>query len=146
MPRSKRHPHFGHGPLGVALHAAGVAYDWRGRALGGLRRGANEARHPGLAVPAFRAYAEHMESEAFVDAGRALAESAAGERICMMCAERDPAQCHRSLIADWLVANGHRVIHLIEPGKSREHVLHASALVVDGAVRYARGDAQGQLF
>lgn len=146
MPRSRRHPHFGHGPLGVALQACGIAYDWRGRALGGLRRTADDARHPGLAEPAFRAYAEHMEGDEFVAAARALAADAARERVCVMCAERDPAQCHRGLVADWLVANGHVVVHLIEPGESRGHVLHPSALVVDGKLRYARGGPQGQLF
>lgn len=146
MPRSKRHPQFGHGPLGVALQAAGIAYDWRGKALGGLRRGAGEGRHPALKQPAFRAYAEHMEGEGFVNAAHALAATAAGERVCMMCSEREPAQCHRSLIADWLLANGHRVIHLIGPQERREHALHASALVVDGAVRYTHGGPQGSLF
>lgn len=146
MPRSKRHRHFGHGPLGVALHSADIVYDWRGKALGGMRRGGDEGRHPGLKDAAFRAYAEYMESDGFTVAARALAATAAGERVCMMCAERDPAQCHRSLIADWLLANGHRVIHLIEPGESREHVLHASAQVVEGVVRYARGGPQGSLF
>ena len=146
VPRSKRHPHFGHGPLGVSLQSAAIAYDWRGSALGGLRRGADGARHPALRQPALRAYAEHMESEAFVAAAQALAKDSARERVCMMCAERDPAQCHRSLIADWLLANGHRVVHLIEPGEAREHELHESALAVGGAVRYARGGPQRPLF
>lgn len=146
VPRSKRHPHFGYGPLGAALEAAGIAYDWRGKALGGLRRDTDEGRHPGLKVPAFRAYAEHMESAAFAAAAPALATAAAGERVCMMCAERDPAHCHRSLIADWLVANGHQVIHLLEPGETRNHALHGAALVVDGAIRYAGGGPQGSLF
>jgi uncharacterized protein (DUF488 family) len=38
-----------------------------------------------------------------------------------MCAETNPADCHRSHIADWLVAHGERVVHLIAPGEAREH-------------------------
>ena len=130
VPRSRRYPHFGYGPLGAALQAAGIAYEWRGQDLGGLRRGESDLQHPALKEPAFRAFATHMEGTAFRRAAGDLASGAQDERICIMCAERDPARCHRSLIADWLVANGHRVTHLVEPGEAREHVLHGAAVVV----------------
>jgi uncharacterized protein (DUF488 family) len=38
-----------------------------------------------------------------------------------MCAESNPADCHRSFIADWLVAHGSHVMHLIDLGEQREH-------------------------
>jgi uncharacterized protein (DUF488 family) len=38
-----------------------------------------------------------------------------------MCAESNPEHCHRAHIADWLVARGHRVVHLLAPGRKREH-------------------------
>jgi uncharacterized protein (DUF488 family) len=57
--------------------------------------------------------------------GKALAAAAAlgqgQDRICIMCAESNPAECHRSFIADWLVAHGIRVMHLLDVGKQREH-------------------------
>jgi uncharacterized protein (DUF488 family) len=146
VPRSRRHPHFGYGPLGASLQASGIAYDWRGKVLGGLRRSHDDSRHPGLREPAFRAFACHMEGAVFRSGAQALAHGALGERVCMMCAERDPAQCHRSLIADWLVANGHHVLHLVEPGDIREHVLRDSARVVEGSIRYEAHGPQGQLF
>lgn len=146
VPRSRRHPHFGYGPLGAALQASGVAYDWRGKALGGLRRAEDEARHPGLKEPAFRAFACHMEGGAFRTAASALAAGAGAERVCMMCAERDPSQCHRSLVADWLVANGHEVIHLVEPGEQRRHVLNPAAQVSAGSIRYEDDGPQSRLF
>jgi uncharacterized protein (DUF488 family) len=31
---------------------------------------------------------------------------------------------HRSHIADWLVGHGHRVVHLLAQGRSREHAVH----------------------
>jgi uncharacterized protein (DUF488 family) len=146
VPRSKRFQHFGYGPLGAALVAAGIAYDWRGRALGGFRRSTGDLQHTALHEPAFRAFATHMEGEVFGAAAGALAKDAKATRICMMCAERNPAHCHRSLIADWLVANGRRVTHLVEPGESREHVLNGAAIVVEGVIRYAGGGPQGSLF
>jgi uncharacterized protein (DUF488 family) len=36
-----------------------------------------------------------------------------------MCAESNPAECHRSFIADWLVAHGERVVHLLDSAGSR---------------------------
>jgi uncharacterized protein (DUF488 family) len=42
----------------------------------------------------------------------------------LMCAEGNPADCHRSHIADWLVAHGHKVVHLLAPGRTVEHAVH----------------------
>lgn len=33
--------------------------------------------------------------------------------FCLMCAEKDASECHRRLIADYLVGKGHQVEHLI---------------------------------
>lgn len=146
VPRSRRHPHFGYGPLGAALQAQGIAYEWQGRALGGRRHAGDANRHDGLEEPAFRAYAEHMESAEFREATQALVASAQAGRSCIVCAERDPARCHRSLIADWLVAHGHRVVHLIDPGASRAHALHEALNVDAGVLHYRAERAQGSLF
>ena len=51
-----------------------------------------------------------MEGAVYRGAAEALVQAADVARVCMMCAERDPAQCHRALIADWLLAHGHRVV------------------------------------
>jgi uncharacterized protein (DUF488 family) len=62
-----------------------------------------------------------------------------------MCAEGDPARCHRRLLADALVARGHDVVHLLGPGQTRPHVLHPDARVGDGgAIVYAA--SAGPLF
>ena len=64
-------------------------------------------------------YADHMQTEQFQSA--ALALPAIEGRVCIMCAESNPSDCHRSDIADWLVAHGERVIHLLDPGEQQEH-------------------------
>jgi len=66
-----------------------------------------------------RSYADHMQTEQFQSAARAL--SAIEGRVCIMCAESNPAECHRSFIADWLVAHGERVVHLLDLGRQQEH-------------------------
>ena len=146
VPRSRRHPHFGYGPLGARLQAEDISYGWRGKALGGLRRGGDSGRHPALAEPAFRAYAEHMESEVFRAAIQELIDRALAERICLMCAESDPRRCHRSLIADWLTVRGHCVVHLIAPGESVEHVVNSAVRLEAGVLHYVLGGPQMNLF
>jgi uncharacterized protein (DUF488 family) len=105
FPVSKRHPHFSREQLEASLGQAGMGYEWHGKALGGYRK-----------VP----YCEHMRTAPFHDAAAALI--ARPGPVCIMCAESNPDDCHRRHIADWLVARGHRVIHLLAPGSSREHV------------------------
>ena len=105
-PVSRRHPQFSRDALSESLAAAGIRYDWRGKALGGMRKGG---------------YAAHMETPLFIETASALVGRSVSETVCMMCAETDPADCHRSHISDWLVAQGERVVHLIHPGETREH-------------------------
>lgn len=105
FPVSKRHPHFSREELEASLAQAGMGYEWHGKALGGYRK-----------VP----YPEHMKTLAFREAAAALA--ARQDPTCLMCAERNPDDCHRRHIADWLVARGHRVVHLLAPASSREHI------------------------
>ena len=105
-PVSKRHPQFSRAPLSKSLPQAGIAYDWQGKGLGGMRKGG---------------YAAHMETPLFLDAAAALIEASREQSVCIMCAETDPADCHRSHISDWLVAQGEHVVHLIHPGEQRQH-------------------------
>jgi uncharacterized protein (DUF488 family) len=105
-PASRRHPQFSRAQLADNLASASIAYDWQGAALGGMRRGG---------------YAAHMETPLFADAARSLIEASKDANLCIMCAETNPADCHRSHIADWLAAAGERVLHLIGPDEQREH-------------------------
>ena len=104
FPVSRRHPQFSREPLSAALEAAGIRYEWQGKALGGYRKGP---------------YQEHMRTRLFREAATALADRE--ERVCLMCAESNPADCHRSHIADWLVGHGTGVVHLLALDRSVEH-------------------------
>ena len=106
FPSSRRHPQFARDSLEASLARAGIGYDWQGRPLGGHRK-----------VP----YPEHMKTAPFREAAERLA---ARPRVCIMCAESNPDDCHRLHIADWLAGHGHRVVHLLARGRSREHALH----------------------
>ena len=55
----------------------------------------------------------------FLAAASALAQMSGP--VCIMCAESNPADCHRLFISDWLVSRGHQVVHLLGLGERREH-------------------------
>ncbi len=144
VPRSTRNPHFDGVKLRQALEDAGLVYHWAGRQLGGLREAAEDSPHVAL-EGGVRGYADHMASETF---GRAIVQlgTLGGRGVtAIMCAEKDPSRCHRSLIADYLTLHGARVLHLIELGSAREHVLNRHLRRESGRLVYDRG-VSGRLF
>jgi len=143
-PGSRRHPQFNRGALERALAGAGVEYRWRGEALGGRREaGAAAARHAALDEPAMRAYAEHMAGAEFGRAMEQMRALGASRHAALMCAERLPEHCHRSLIADWLVLHGVEVLHLIDAHEPRAHRTHPAARREGDAVVYDGGTQIG---
>ena len=61
----------------------------------------------------------------------------AASRTAYMCAERTWFQCHRMLVSDWLVAHGHKVLHIDGEGVPKSHKLTKEAQVVDGQLVYS---------
>ena len=137
-PSSVRHPQFTNAYLQRALADSGIAYYWQGSQLGGRRKGRSPSPHYAISSPALRAYAGYMETREFLGALRELIESASTMRTVLMCAERDPSHCHRSLISDFLVFWGIEVIHLIDNGTSRLHKFNPLARRVGDRLIYDR--------
>jgi uncharacterized protein (DUF488 family) len=144
FPASRRHPHFARAALEQSLPAAGIRYVWEGQALGGRRKPLAQSPHVALRHPAFRAYADHMMTAGFRGAAERLLETARAAPAAVMCAERLPWQCHRFLISDYLVAGGHEVVHLINPGKQQKHRLNPIARPREGQLVY-NGKSQSEL-
>jgi uncharacterized protein (DUF488 family) len=76
-----------------------------------------------------------MGTAAFSTALAELIESAKVLRSAIMCAESLPWRCHRSLIADALLARGIEVEHLLKGG-SRLHTFTACARTDGWQVTY----------
>lgn len=127
QPQSARHPHFGQEPLRDALTAADIEYHWAGRQLGGHRPARADSPHTALREDGLRGYADYMDGDAFKKAAMQLIGLAKRAPCAILCAERDPLNCHRSLIADYLTLQGVEVMHLIEPGETRAHQLRPEA-------------------
>jgi len=97
--------------LGTALHQRGIAYRHY-KQLGTPKEGRQAAR-AGDAVLMRRIYcAEILETEPAQAALRELEDLSAGEPVCLLCFERDPALCHRRLLAQRLADRGWSVVDL----------------------------------
>ena len=119
--------------LEVARSLSGLHLRLRGEAVlvGPCVRCLEEARAP-LSV----------DTSEFVAAGRRLLASATAP-TAVMCAEARPDQCHRQLLADWLVVQGAEVHHILGPGSQRPHVLTTFARRDGKRVIYDAGPKTG---
>ena len=140
-PASRKWPHFNAEALAATLPEAGIAYAGLST-LGGRRRPKPDSRHTAWKSETFRAYADFLETSEAREAIVRLEEAARRLPSAFFCAEAVPWRCHRSLVADALVARGWTVTDLIGPGGRRLHVLPAFARVAGTDVIYdVGGDA-----
>ncbi len=142
FPASRRHPQFESGALREALQARGVAYE-HVVALGGRRRSVPGSANVTWRNDGFRGYADYMATADFQGALDRLLQGAAGSRTTVMCAEALPWRCHRTLIADAVLARGFDVWHILD-AKTSPHRLTTFARIEDGRPRYDGG--QSDLF
>jgi len=134
FPLSRRNPQFNHEALAAALELAGIRYGHM-PVLGGRRTPAPDSPNTALRDPGFRGFADYMATPEFDAALSDLIDIAARAPTAIMCAEAVPWRCHRSLIADALVARGVEVLHLVG-GKAKPHQLSAWARLEGDSVTY----------
>lgn len=140
IPGSRRHPQFGREALHLSAQARDIAYHWM-PGLGGRRRApaGRPSLHVAWEVPAFRAYADYMDTAEFAHALADLERAAAEARTAFFCAEVLWWQCHRRLIADRLTVGGWKVLHVDGGGHTTEHRLPEFARVAEGRLIYDVG-------
>jgi uncharacterized protein (DUF488 family) len=135
VPRSRHNPQFEQSALATSLGAAGIEYrHWPG--LGGLRKPWPDSRNTAWKNASFRGYADYMQTPAFEQALGVLIALAADRVVAIMCAEAVPWRCHRSLIADALLAHKLEPREIISTRATRAHTLTSWAHVSDGRVTY----------
>jgi len=108
VPRSRTNPQFNRETLPNSLKAAGIGY-LHMPALGGLRHPRADSPNTAWRNASFRGYADYMQTAEFAAAIDRLVELGSQTQVAIMCAEAVPWRCHRSLIADALVARGMEV-------------------------------------
>jgi len=139
FPMSRRLPHFNRESLEKTLPEAGIRYVWM-KELGGRRKKISaESPHIALRNDSFRNYADYMLTPEFEQAAEQLIKMAESSRTAYMCAERVYFRCHRMVVSDWLVAHGHKVLHIDDARPAKPHTLMKEARIDSGKVIY-KGD------
>ena len=111
-PYSRYSPHFSREALAEALPAAGLGYLYLGRELGG--RPPDPACYENGRIH----YQRVAQTSGFRAGAARLLDSARKQRVAVMCAEKEPLDCHRTLlVAPALEACGANVAHILADGE-----------------------------
>jgi uncharacterized protein (DUF488 family) len=135
FPGSRRQPHFNSENLPKSLADAGIEYVHFPE-LGGRRKTSPDSPNTVWRNEAFRGYADFMMTPEFRAGIERLLRLAQEKRTAIMCAEALWWQCHRSMIADYLKAASHQVIHIMGVNKTQEHPFTSAARIVNGKLSY----------
>src|ERR1700688_3734423 len=115
-PFSRRFPWFSGKNLAATLAQHGMAYLAYGEALGGRPRDAALYRD---GVADYEAMARQPDFQVALDR---LAGEGAQVCVCLMCAEREPLDCHRCLlVARALAERGLAIGHILHDGTVEPH-------------------------
>ncbi len=116
VPSSGRYPWFKKEALAQRLPRHNIAYRTQGHALGGRPR---DAKLFCDGVADYEAMAQTPEFRGGLDR---VIDEAKGKRICLMCSEREPLDCHRCLlIGRALSERGLRLGHILADGSIEPH-------------------------
>lgn len=135
FPVSRRHPHFALESLRDSLAGHQIEYQ-HFPDLGGRREPRADSINTNWKDPAFRGYADYMETADCREALDRLIRLAASKRTAVLCAEANWTHCHRSLLADYLKARGVVVHHILATGRVEEHPYTFAARIVRGQLTY----------
>jgi len=150
VPRSRTNPQYNRETMPQSLEPFGIGYEHIA-SLGGLR---GRAREVPLELNAFwqndsfHNYADYALSDDFRDGLSRLRQFGHARRCVIMCAETVWWRCHRRIIADYLLAAGEKVFHILGPDHVEEaHMTDAAQLQAEGRLVYAASQpAQRDMF
>jgi uncharacterized protein (DUF488 family) len=128
-PYSRFNPQFGAKRLAAVLEETGIAYEFLGRELGA--RSTDES----CMVDGKVEYARLARTAPFTRGLERIAAAAALERVALLCAEKDPFDCHRAiLVCRELLALSVDARHIREDGRLEGRAeLDARVLAAAGA-------------
>lgn len=137
VPKSRAHPHVWAERMARWVpDLAGASYEWQ-RELGGFRKTQPGSLNVALRHPAFRGYADYMQTPQFAAALNTLLTEGAKTSAAIMCSETLWWRCHRRLIADALaLLHGVEVAHLMHTGVLQPHRPTPGVRVLPGKLQY----------
>ncbi len=116
QPYSRVNPQFNRESLKDALKRSGISYVFLGRELGA------RCNDRSCYVEGKVQYDRLAKTELFQEGLARVIEGAARHRIALLCAEKDPLICHRTiLVIRQLVARGLRAAHILDNGRLEQH-------------------------
>lgn len=115
-PYSRRHPQFNRDNLKEALRANGIAYVFLGKELGA------RSKDPTCYANGRVDFRKLARTALFRSGIKRALEGSQQMRIALMCAEKEPLACHRTLlVARELVRMGSEVNHILADGTLEKH-------------------------
>lgn len=115
-PFSRHHPHFGRENLHDHLSEHGIAYVFLGKELGA--RSGDPKCYRNRKVQ----YDLLAKTDLFKRGLERVKNGAINFRVALMCAEKEPLDCHRAiLVSRHLVDQGVSVTHILADGKVESH-------------------------
>ena len=143
LPGSTRYPQFNQDALSASLAEAGIRYHWA-EGLAGRRTVSKQIdfqTNVWWQNRSFHNYADHALGDEFREALAELRKQGEAEPLAIMCSEAVWWRCHRRIIADYLLAAGEQVRHIMAVGNAPEAELSAGAVVqADGRICYPATD------
>lgn len=134
-PGSRMFSHFNKEYLEIALLQNGIKY-LHMKDLGGRRKPLPDSKNIAWKLPAFRGYADYMETKPFKDAIKELEKLAKKTPVAYMCSEAVWWSCHRALVSDYLKFRGWDVIHIMNKGKGTPHSYTSPARIIKDKLSY----------
>ncbi|MFB9264901.1 DUF488 family protein [Bradyrhizobium erythrophlei] len=139
VPRSRTNPQFNEDTLPESLGTFGISYEHMA-GLGGLR-GRARSLPPSVNAfwtnESFHNYADYALSAPFHAGLEHLRNEGHARRCAVMCSEAVWWRCHRRIVADYLIANGETVFHIMGEGRLEPARLTEGAVVqADGTIVY----------
>ncbi len=136
LPGSRKYPRFNKENLEKSLPENGIKYIHLPK-LGGRRKVKKDSANTAWEHPAFRGFADYMDTDEFTSGINELIQIASKKKTAIMCAEVLWWRCHRSMIADYLKVNGWKVIHIYSSSKTEEHPYTKPAKIRNGKLDYS---------
>jgi uncharacterized protein (DUF488 family) len=125
-PYSKFNPQFNREVLQNSLSRAGVTYVFLGDELGARRS------EPDCYVDQRVSFNRVAQTRLFQEGLRRIVQGAAKMRIALMCAEKDPLMCHRTiLVARYLRSKVDQIFHILEDATLETQVAADERLLRD---------------
>ncbi len=139
VPYSQFTPHFNREPLVAALKMLQIRYVYLGRELGG------RSDDPDCYEDGRIRYERLAQTDRFREGIERVMRGAVEHRIVLMCSEKEPVDCHRTLlVAQSIDEQGMDIAHIHADGRLESHVDAMQRLVNKSSSVQEQQDMFGQ--